>query len=60
MLLRPFEESLSGGSKVLLTSPTRTAVVRQPFPDDLALSMEGMAWAYLVISSLRLVRKLSR
>ncbi|KAL1857622.1 hypothetical protein Daus18300_010262 [Diaporthe australafricana] len=45
--------------KVLLTSPTRTAVVRQPFPDDLILSMEGMARADLVASSSRLGREMS-
>lgn len=43
--------------KVLLTSPTRTRVVRAPFPDELILSMEGMARAGLVASSSRLKRE---
>lgn len=45
--------------KVLLTSPMRTAVVRQSFPDELILSMEGMARADLVASSSRLEREMS-
>ncbi|KAK0752938.1 hypothetical protein B0T18DRAFT_395663 [Schizothecium vesticola] len=38
--------SAEGGTaaavKVLLTSPSRTVTIRQPFPDDLILSMEAM------------------
>lgn len=53
------QEGVHAPVKVLLTSPTRTAVVRQPFPDDMILSMEGMVRADLVASSSRLGRELS-
>lgn len=53
------QEGVQAPIKVLLTSPTRTAVVRQPFPDELILSMEGMVRADLVASSSRLGRELS-
>lgn len=53
------QEGVHTPVKVLLTSPTRTAVVRQPFPDDMILSMEGMVRADLVASSSRLGRELS-
>lgn len=53
------QEGMHAPVKVLLTSPTRTAVVRQPFPDDMILSMEGMVRADLVASSSRLGRELS-
>ncbi|KAI3396809.1 hypothetical protein diail_11638 [Diaporthe ilicicola] len=63
VLMRVLQLSDQAGAhapvKVLLTSPTRTAVVRQPFPDELILSMEGMARADLVASSSRLGRELS-
>jgi hypothetical protein len=53
------KEGMQAPVKVLLTSPTRTTRVRQPFPDDLILSMEGMVRADLVASSSRLGRELS-
>lgn len=53
------QEAVHAPVKVLLTSPTRTTVVRQPFPDDMILSMEGMVRADLVASSSRLGRELS-
>lgn len=53
------QEGMQAPVKVLLTSPTRTSVVRQPFPDDMILSMEGMVRADLVASSSRLGRELS-
>lgn len=59
ILRLPDQEGVQAPIKVLLTSPTRTAVVRQPFPDDLILSMEGMVRADLVASSSRLGRELS-
>lgn len=53
------QEGVQAPVKVLLTSPTRTAVVRQPFPDEMILSMDGMVRADLVASSSRLGRELS-
>lgn len=43
--------------KVLITSPIKTTEVRQPFPDELILSMDAMASAGLIASSSRLTRE---
>lgn len=52
------DSSVAVPLKVLITSPTKTAEVRKPFPDDLILSMDAMAPAGLVASSSRLGREL--
>lgn len=52
------DESVAVPLKVLITSPTKTTEVRQPFPDDLVLSMDAMAPAGLIASSSRLSREL--
>lgn len=52
------DESVAVPLKVLITSPTKTTEVRQPFPDDLVLSMGAMAPAGLIASSSRLSREL--
>lgn len=52
------DNSIAVPVKVLITSPTKTTEVRQPFPDDLILSMDGMAPAGLIASSSRLGREL--
>lgn len=53
------EETTGAGVKILLTSPNRTHYVRQPFPDELVLSMESMPRADIVTSKSRLERQLS-
>lgn len=52
------DKSVAVPIKVLITSPTKTAEVRQPFPDNLILSMDAMALAGLIASSSRLSREL--
>lgn len=52
------DSSVSVPVKVLVTSPTKTAEVRQPFPDHLILSMDAMARSGLVASSSRLEREM--
>lgn len=52
------DDSVAVSVKVLITSPTKTTEVRRPFPDDLILSMDGMAPAGLIASSSRLGREL--
>ncbi|KAJ4416163.1 hypothetical protein N0V82_006923 [Gnomoniopsis sp. IMI 355080] len=51
------DRSIAVPVKVLITSPTKTAEVRQPFPDNLILSMDAMAPAGMVASSSRLGRE---
>lgn len=62
VLLSILQLSQDGGAqapvKVLLTSPMRTAVVKEMFPDDKILSMDGMVRAGLVASDLRLGREM--
>lgn len=52
------DESVAVPLKVLITSPTKTTEIRQPFPDDLVLSMDAMAPAALIASSSRLSREI--
>ncbi|KAK3360349.1 hypothetical protein B0T25DRAFT_128413 [Lasiosphaeria hispida] len=54
------EQNTRAAVKVLITSPTKTTDVRQPFPDELVLSMGAMAGAgNMAPSRGRLVRELS-
>ncbi|KAK3987004.1 hypothetical protein QBC44DRAFT_352083 [Cladorrhinum sp. PSN332] len=58
-LLRVSDESNTRAAvKVLLTSPSRTVSIRQPFPDHLVLSMEAMAPLDQVASDWRTKRQL--
>ncbi|KAM0544547.1 hypothetical protein ACHAPJ_011764 [Fusarium lateritium] len=52
------EQQTAATIKVLLTSPTRTIKVRQPFPDELIISMESMARPGVMASKGRLERQL--
>lgn len=52
-------EKLQAAFKVLLTSSSRTNYIRQPFPDELVLSIESMARIDMVPSKSRLERQLS-
>ena len=53
------EQGTHAAVKVLITSPTKTVDVRQPFPDELILSMESLAGSGMVASRERLVRELN-
>ncbi|KAK5658405.1 hypothetical protein OQA88_2382 [Cercophora sp. LCS_1] len=53
------EQNTHAAVKILITSPTKTVDVRQPFPDELVLSMETLAGSEMVASRERLVRELS-
>ena len=53
------EEKIQAGVKILLTSSGRTSYIRQPFPDELVLSMESMGRADMVPSKSRLERELN-
>ncbi|KAK0719490.1 hypothetical protein B0H67DRAFT_551839 [Lasiosphaeris hirsuta] len=54
------EQNTRAAVKVLITSPTKTTDVRQPFPDELVLSMGAMAGAgNMAPSRGRLLRELS-
>ncbi|KAH6874047.1 hypothetical protein B0T10DRAFT_588237 [Thelonectria olida] len=52
------EQTTQAAVKVLLTSPTKTMEVRQPFPQELILSMESMAWSGTAASKGKLERQL--
>ncbi|KAG5798515.1 hypothetical protein H9Q69_002457 [Fusarium xylarioides] len=52
------EQKTNAIVKVLVTSPTRTIEVRQPFPDELILSMESRARSVVTPSKGRLQRQL--
>ena len=52
------EQNTQAAVKVLVTSPTKTTDVRQPFSDDMILSMDAMARPGWVASKLRLERQL--
>ncbi|KAF4454437.1 hypothetical protein F53441_3064 [Fusarium austroafricanum] len=52
------EQKTNATVKVLVTSPTRTIEVRQPFPDELILSMESRARSVVTPSKGRLHRQL--
>lgn len=52
------DDSIRVPVKVLITSPTKTTEVSQPFPDNLILTMEGMFYAGMVASSSRLGREM--
>ncbi|KAF5700197.1 hypothetical protein FGLOB1_10920 [Fusarium globosum] len=52
------EQKTNATVKVLVTSPTRTIQVRQPFPDELILSMESSARSVVTPSKDRLQRHL--
>jgi hypothetical protein len=45
--------------KILLTSPSKTSAIRQPFLDELVLSMESMARLDMIASKWRLERQLN-
>lgn len=45
--------------KVLITSPTKTLLVRGPFTDDRILTMEGLVYSGMVASSSRLGREMN-
>jgi hypothetical protein len=53
------EKKTQAGVKILLTSSSRTTYIRQPFPDELVLSIESIARANMVPSKSRLERQLS-
>jgi len=53
------EQKTQAGVKILLTSSNRTNYIRQPFPDELVLSIESMARADMVPSTSRLERQLN-
>ncbi|OBT53466.1 hypothetical protein VE04_05390 [Pseudogymnoascus sp. 24MN13] len=53
------EKKTQAGVKILLTSSNRTTYIRQPFPDELVLSIESLARANMVPSKSRLGRQLS-
>lgn len=53
------EQNTHAAMKVLITSPTKTVDVRQPFPEDLILSMESLPGMGMVASQERLIRVLS-
>ena len=53
------EQNTQAGVKILLTSPSRTHYIRQPFPDEMVLSIESMARADMVPSKSRLERQLN-
>lgn len=52
------DNSNSAAVKVLITSPTKTTDVREPFPEHLILSMDSMAQAGAAASGARLRREL--
>jgi hypothetical protein len=52
------EKKTQAGVKILLTSSNRTTYIRQPFPDELVLSIESLARANMVPSKSRLERQL--
>ncbi|KFZ04780.1 hypothetical protein V501_08982 [Pseudogymnoascus sp. VKM F-4519 (FW-2642)] len=53
------EKKTQAGVKILLTSSSRTTYIRQPFPDELVLSIESLARANMVPSKSRLERQLN-
>lgn len=52
------DHTTSATFKVLITSPTKTTEVREPFPEDLILSMDAMPQAGAAASGRRLKREL--